>query len=324
MAKNIRIHTTEAEAGRGDHWTVGTFHRYPTRTSPGTGMFAHMGPLEDYPIPDPIRIDDRFEVFRPSVLTPAPVLVHVPHAGLRIPDDVRETFVAPPEVVARDLQRSTDQETDRLWRGAVSQGATMVVNRISRLVCDVERFADDAREPAMAAAGRGAVYLATEDEQPLRRPGFTAGERQAVIDRFYTPWQELVADECERLLERFGKCRIIDAHTFPARPLGCETDQGPRPDICLGWGRYHSPQWWREKLVDVFERAGFSVEVNRPFAGSFVPGRYFERERRVRSVMVEVNRALYLGEDGVTYDVAKAERVKACLREVVKVLGARF
>ena len=40
----------------------------------------------------------------------------------------------------------------------------------------------------------------------------------------------------------------------------------------------------------------FSVAVNRPFAGALTPLRYFSNDQRVKSIMVEVNRRLYLDE----------------------------
>jgi len=41
---------------------------------------------------------------------------------------------------------------------------------------------------------------------------------------------------------------------------------------------------------------GFSAEVNRPFAGTLVPSEYYERDARVWSVMIEINRSLYMDE----------------------------
>lgn len=70
-----------------------------------------------------------------------------------------------------------------------------------------------------------------------------------------------------------------------------------------------------EALVRSLRQAGFSVAVNRPFAGTIVPLRYYGKEPRVRSVMIEVNRGLYLrGEEkGAGFD-----QVRRVIRGAVK------
>ena len=45
-----------------------------------------------------------------------------------------------------------------------------------------------------------------------------------------------------------------------------------------------------------FERLGYSVDVNYPFRGSLAPSDYYSKDARVQSVMIEVNRALYMDE----------------------------
>jgi len=40
----------------------------------------------------------------------------------------------------------------------------------------------------------------------------------------------------------------------------------------------------------------FTGAVNRPFAGTFVPNRYYRQDKRVNSIMIEVNRSLYMDE----------------------------
>lgn len=47
-----------------------------------------------------------------------------------------------------------------------------------------------------------------------------------------------------------------------------------------------------------FERARWRVMVNEPFAGAIVPLSRYGCDRRVASVMVEVNRRLYVREPG--------------------------
>ena len=47
---------------------------------------------------------------------------------------------------------------------------------------------------------------------------------------------------------------------------------------------------------EAIERLGFSVRCNDPFSGSIVPLKFYQAYKRVSSVMIEVNRALYLDE----------------------------
>lgn len=90
---------------------------------------------------------------------------------------------------------------------------------------------------------------------------------------------------------------IIDCHSFPSTPLPYEEDQNPdRPEICIGTDSFHTSSWLEEKVAMGFDRLGFSVEINRPFAGSIVPMRYFQKDSRVSSVMIELNRKLYMDE----------------------------
>jgi N-formylglutamate deformylase len=50
--------------------------------------------------------------------------------------------------------------------------------------------------------------------------------------------------------------------------------------------------------VRVFEEVGWSVAVDRPFAGALVPMRFYRKDLRVRAIMVEVRRDLYMDERG--------------------------
>ena len=89
-----------------------------------------------------------------------------------------------------------------------------------------------------------------------------------------------------------------------------------RPDICIGTDDFHTPEWLEKKLFTSFERHGFSVELNRPFAGSIVPMKYYQKEPRVLSVMIELNRKLYMDEKtGEKSD--RFENIKEILSETL-------
>jgi N-formylglutamate amidohydrolase len=94
-----------------------------------------------------------------------------------------------------------------------------------------------------------------------------------------------------------GQCLIIDCHSFPSEPLPYEDDQdSDRPDICIGTDGFHTPKRIEKEIIRIFNLLGFRTAVNRPFSGSIVPMKFFQREPQVLSVMIEINRKLYLDE----------------------------
>ena len=221
-------------------------------------------------------------------------MVHIPHASLVVPDDVAADLLLTPEQLEHELLVMTDSYTDELF-ALPSSVATTVAFPVSRVVVDPERFTDDARE-LMAGKGMGVVYTRTAGGQPLR-PVPTAERRQHLLSRFYEPHHAALTAAVEAALSAHGTCLLIDGHSFPARPLPCELDQDPdRPDICIGTDPSHTPAWLRDTAVCAFEERGWRIAVDRPFAGALVPMRFYQKDLRVRAVMVEVRRDLYMDE----------------------------
>jgi len=226
--------------------------------------------------------------------TPSPIVAHIPHASTAIPPQVRSRLLLGDAALERELVRMTDWHTDALFAFAGRLGATRLVNGVSRLVVDPERFADDAEEP-MAAVGQGAVYTRASDGSPLRE--LVGGERDALLAAYFLPYHA----DLERLVgERLaadGRCLVLDCHSFATRPLPSEPDQGPdRPDVCVGTDAFHTPASLAAALVDRLSAEGLAVAVDRPFAGTIVPLSAYRLDRRVASVMVEVRRGLYCDE----------------------------
>jgi N-formylglutamate amidohydrolase len=189
----------------------------------------------------------------------------------------------------------TDWLTDELFALPRSSQAITVRYPVSRLVVDPERFENDEKEP-MAKRGMGVIYTLTSERGPLRHPP-TPDERRELLERFYQPHHRYLTEAVTSILGHFGKVLIVDCHSFSSRPLPHEPDQQPsRPDICLGTDSYHTPLALLELAKYLFIDAGFSVEIDRPFGGALVPMEYFGNNRSVASIMVEINRGLYLDE----------------------------
>ena len=184
----------------------------------------------------------------------------------------------------------TDHLTDELLNTTLCT-AQRVHFPISRLVVDPERFQNDADEP-MSWVGMGVIYERTSQGLLLRHPP-TPSARRRLLESYYAALETAVTTA----LKRHGYCTILDMHSFPSRPLPYELDQGrDRPDICLGTDEFHTPERLTDELVLRFSTEGLSVALNRPFSGALVPMHYFRNDDRVTSIMVEVNRRLYLDE----------------------------
>jgi N-formylglutamate amidohydrolase len=242
------------------------------------------------------------------------VLVHVPHAGVVIPSAVRAAIVLSDSELATELQVMTDWHTDRLARAATESStgtATIFANGLSRLVVDPERFPDD-RE-VMRSVGMGAVYTHTSQRTPLRR--LDGAIEAELLEQYFFPYADALADEVDRILNLHGVCTIIDLHSYPSSPLPYELDQSAeRPSICIGTDDHHTPASLRSLATMAFESVTADVAFNTPFAGTYVPTRHYTVDQRVRSVMVEIRRDIYLEEPSEYIDDPAARIVSALAR----------
>ena len=234
-----------------------------------------------------------FEVLGPTA-APRPIVGHVPHAAVVIPPRERAGILLDDPALGLELLRVTDLHTDRLYAWIRGLGGSLLVNRVSRLVVDPERFADDASEP-MARVGQGVVYTRTSHGLPLRDAD--PAERRRLLERWYAPYHAALAALVGEALSAFGRCLLIDGHSFASVPLPSEPDQDPdRPDVCLGTDPFHTPPALAAALRAALEAEGFRVAVDRPFGGALVPLRWYRTDPRVASLMLEVRRGIYVDE----------------------------
>lgn len=187
----------------------------------------------------------------------------------------------------------TDWYTDELFGGL--SGATDIVFPLSRLVVDPERFEHDEQEP-MSECGMGVIYQSASDGKLLRGE-LNADDRELLIQSYYRPHHRLLNSTVQRAIETAGRCLILDGHSFPSNALPYERDKlSFRPEICIGTDDYHTPDELRDLAINSFKSAGFSVAVNSPFAGAMVPSEFYQSDKGVLALMIEVRRDLYMDE----------------------------
>ena len=221
-----------------------------------------------------------------------PLVLHIPHDSTAIPPEAAADFLLPADALHQELLWLTDWHPADLY--AASAAPTDLVRaEVSRLVVDVERFSDDRDEPC-AKVGMGATYVRTCAGQPLR---VLSAERRAVLlDRYYWPHHRRLDEAAASRLARFGRCVILDAHSFPTGQLPTQVGFSAPLEIGIGTQPGHTSAGLLALAEDFFRAHGFVVGVNIPFSGTMVPNRFFGQDPRVQSIMVEVRRDLYMNE----------------------------
>jgi len=256
---------------------------------------------------------------------PWPV-VHVPHNSTNIPFLFLREFLADENKIQQELLRMTDWYTEELF---TCEGWQSVVHHYSRLVCDPERFLDPDEE-GMCLHGMGMYYLRTSDGGRLKRHPFSAMEAWWAYGTALQIYQQhhcRLRNAVQKQLDHFGAAVLLDGHSFSSAVLPYEPAANrklARPDICLGTDEHFTPAALLDSAVSYFKREGMRVSVNTPFAGTMVPQPFYsDRDRRVKSLMLEVNRSLYMDEAAGCKNKQFAE-IKHMIRGFMEMIKREF
>ena len=218
------------------------------------------------------------------------LILHIPHASENIPFE--KGFIIDDIKIKEEIIKLTDWFTDDLFYSEVD---TQIIAPFSRVFCDVERFSDDSQEE-MFKLGMGALYTRCDDNTLSRV--VTTGLRKEILDNYYWPHHENLNNSVKTQLKLKDTCLIVDCHSFPKQPLIKGLNQREdRPDFNIGTDKFHTPLGLVKKSEDYFKSLGYTVGIDWPYSGSIVPMKYYQKDKRVNSIMLEINRALYLEGD---------------------------
>jgi N-formylglutamate deformylase len=215
------------------------------------------------------------------------IILHIPHSSTNIP--LMQGYVVDEKSLQKEILKLTDWYTDDLF---YSKEDTIVKAEFSRIFCDPERFMDDEQE-IMAQYGMGVLYEKNDNGKTIRK--VTPKLKKKILEEYYCQHHNKLTEAVNVQLKYFGRAIIIDCHSFPSNPLKNDLDQNPnRPDFNIGTDSFHTTKELIDLSVKFFENAGYTIEINRPYKGSIVPSGYYLKNRNVESLMLEINRSLYL------------------------------
>ena len=241
------------------------------------------------------------------------IVLHIPHSSPYIP--FYDGFIVWKQAINDEINQLTDWFTDELFDLPVPK----IVTPFSRVFCDVERFEDDSLE-VMSRTGMGMCYTHLDNGELMRvvEPGL----RERINSEFYFPHHQALEAMTTELLHNYGHVTVIDCHSFLDLPLNRDLNQDmPRPDFCLGIDEYHTPKDLYLPVQDFLTSLGYKVLINNPYAGTIIPMKYYQKNKDVNGLMIEVNRKLYMtNSNGVVIKTASYDNIRKTIKNIFQYL----
>lgn len=183
-----------------------------------------------------------------------PLLISVPHAGLMIPEEVRDLCVLTRDEIVAD----GDEGADEIY--ALESVVTCCVStNIARAIIDVNRSEEDRGHD-------GVVKINTCYGIPIYREPPSEDLVGCLLECYYRPYHRRITELAKDT--KFG----LDCHTMAAIGPPIAPDTGMRrPHICLSNADRTCPESLFNGLATCFESVfGEVPAVNAPFKGGYI------------------------------------------------------
>ena len=245
-----------------------------------------------------------------------PILVSIPHASNKIPEEVRESVQLSDEDLKQyvDLYSNKIYEVDNVYR---------IESDICRVIVDVNRAPDDIAKEYHSGQ-EGVVVHVTQDGKHVYKDLPSDEQAHLLIKKYHDPYHEKI-DELMPSLQF-----LIDCHSyFPVGPK-MKKDAGKiRPDFNIGNLRYSScSRPYTTFARNFFQDRGFTVGINEPYQGGYVLAHHCHRRRTpsflVPGLQIEISQGLYLNSDTLEPLEGKLEEMNTLFRKFIDKFAGKF
>jgi len=221
------------------------------------------------------------------------MIFHIPHSG---------TDTLGIKISKNDINRGTDWFTDELFS---HQNSDRVVQTHSRFIVDCERLPDDI-EP-LYEQGYGICYTKDFDGNSLN---IALPNKQKML-KIYDQHHQDLNFQTRKILPYIPVVFIVDCHSFGDDQIVSDVD------FCLGFNDDFTNIKMLEKMKFFLQVQGYTVGINNPYSNAIVPSQ-FHGNQHVKSIMIEVNKRLYLTETyQKNHDFDKIKSVITALLELI-------
>lgn len=205
-----------------------------------------------------------------------PLLISVPHAGHRVPAEVKNLCM----IKKQDIIKDSDEGAAEIYLPMQSKVTALVTTDIARAILDMNREENDRRKD-------GIVKTHTCWDIPIYKEPLSEEIIQNLLNKYYRPYHL----ELSRLAE--NTVMGIDCHTMAAVAPPVSPDPGKkRPRICISNADGTCPQEWLHSIAKSFENAfQTDVSINDPFKGGYITRSH---SKEIPWIQLELSRENYL------------------------------
>ena len=227
-----------------------------------------------------------------------PLLISVPHAGLRVPQEVEDICV----LSIDDIVKDGDEYAAAIYCPLKLNVAAFLTTDIARAIVDLNRAEDDFRKD-------GVIKTHTCWNVSVYREYPSAEMIEVLLAKYHRPYHDRL-----KSLAKTGVVLGVDCHTMAGIAPPVAPDPGKeRPAVNLGDANGSLPAKWRDSLMECFQQAfgGHSVTLNDPFSGGFITRSH---AAELPWIQVELSRAFYMSN----------EEKAVCVREALRSWCERY
>lgn len=253
--------------------------------------------------------NNNFELMLPREEDRVPFVYDVPHAGRIYPADY--DYVCTQDAITR----TEDRYMDIIMAGAAEQGIPLLTAQVSRSYIDLNRPEDDIDPRLLTSDGddpynkpgrmwHGLIRrFITFNADPVYNRLLTTEEVESRIANVHRPYHAKLKELVDETCNQFGYCVHLNWHSMPSR-----LSYTNAPDIIFGsMSGKSAPDWLLDVMSEWWQAHGYDVRQNYFFKGQEITRRYGQPTSNRFSVLIEINRNLYLDEN--TYEL-KPEAVE--------------
>ena len=248
---------------------------------------------------------------------PGPVVLGFPHAGTIIPEDIARALNENGRKLA-----DTDWHIDQLYQDLLPE-VTTVTATFHRYVIDANRDP----EGASLYPGQNTTGLVPLTDFDGIDIWDMPPEKEQIAERratYHSPYHEALKAELNRVRDLHGVAILYDCHSIRSRiPYLFE---GTLPDFNVGTNSGAAcAKSLGAATVAVCEGAqGYTTAVNGRFKGGWTTRHYGEPDKGQHAIQMELAQSTYLTDEAPpwSYDLAKAERLRPHLKDILSRLAA--